>query len=115
MKDVFYIANKFRLCAITRLDIDLFRPQAEVSVEGTFKQACKKVDPKEGLAIECATDTGSYVVIAFIYPDKGEGSYYYKSVGDRIERYCDTVESLRDFRDCITVAKIEFNRMFRED
>lgn len=115
MKDVVYVANKFRLCYITRLDIEVFRLQAEASVEGAFKNACKKVDPKEGLAIECATDTGSSVVIALVYPDKDESSYYYKSVGDRIERYCDTVENLQDFRDCLTVAKIEFDRIFRGD
>ena len=65
----------------------------------------------EGLAIECQCFDkdgydNSYVVIAFVRPDK-DGDCSYESVGDRIEEYCPTWEDVQIFRMCLDIAKKE--------
>lgn len=114
MCEVFYIANRFRLCTITKFEIDLFKPRADVNVDSAFRTACRDLSIKEGLAIEYKTDHDNYIVVAFVYPDTDDKSYYYKTVGNRVEQCCRTEKEMRDFRACLTVAEIEFRRAQEE-
>ena len=71
-------------------------------------------DLSKGAEIEyqCADD--SYVVIAFVTPDK-DGYCSYESVGSRIETYCTTWEDIEKFRYCLKIAYSEVTKAWREE
>lgn len=77
----------------------------------------------EGLAIEYRYQQADpeknkkdwYIVIAFVYPDKEETSYYYKSVLNRIEEYLKTMDDIENFRLCLNICEKEFKKEFRKN
>ena len=97
----FFKAGDFRVCNIQRI--------TEKGVLG--------LPASEGLAIEYK-DTfkdgedlkSTYLVIAFVYYDKGEECYYYESVLNRIEKAIQCEDNLNNFTLCLTACQ----KLFRE-
>lgn len=97
MKKPLYEINNFRVMPIVKIGISNTSGRPDGDFE-YFDQPLAK-----GVAIEAKyNDEGNYVVIAFVA--EHEDQYQYRSIGDRIERYCPTWEDTLDFRKCLEHA-----------
>lgn len=93
--------QKFRVNTISRFNLKKFK--AIDNSKDAFNAAVESCPISEGLAIEYFYEPSHCLVIADVYADQN-GSYYYKSVGNRIETYCNSWGKIVQFRACVKAA-----------
>lgn len=93
--------HKFRVATISTFNLKKFKDNG--NIEDAFKAAVELKPISEGLAIEYFYEPSHCLVIANVYADS-DGDYYYQSVGDRIETYCNTWGKVLQFRACLKIA-----------
>lgn len=93
--------HKFRVSTISVFNLKKFKNTS--NVEEAFRAAVEPKPISEGLAIEYFYEPSHCLVIANVYADS-DGDYYYQSVGDRIETYCNTWGKVVQFRACLKIA-----------